>query len=135
MTAGLAIYDTMQYIRPGVSTICIGMAASAAALLLTAGAAGKRFALPHSTIMIHQPLGGVQGQATEIEIHAREILRMRDVLNDILVRHTGQPKSKIAEDTERDRFMTPDDARTYGLIDEVIVSRNGKRIAAVPTKE
>jgi ATP-dependent Clp protease protease subunit len=102
------------------------MAASAAALLLTAGAAGKRFALPHSTIMIHQPLGGVQGQATEIEIHAREILRMRDVLNDILVHHTGQPKSKIAEDTERDRFMTPEEARTYGLIDEVIVSRNGK---------
>jgi ATP-dependent Clp protease protease subunit len=127
----------MQYIRPGVSTICIGMAASAAALLLTAGATGKRFALPHSTIMIHQPLGGVQGQATEIEIHAREILRMRDVLNDILVRHTGQPKSKIAEDTERDRFMTPDEAQTYGLIDEVIVSRNGKakRIAATPTKE
>ena len=137
VTAGLAIYDTMQYIRPGVSTICIGMAASAAALLLTAGAAGKRFALPHSTIMIHQPLGGVQGQATEIEIHAREILRMRDVLNDILVRHTGQPKPKIAEDTERDRFMTPDEARTYGLIDEVIVSRNGKdkRIAATPAKE
>src|SRR6267143_3938385 len=97
VTAGLAIYDTMQYIRPGVSTICIGMAASAAALLLTAGAAGKRFALPHSTIMIHQPLGGVQGQATEIEIHAREILRVRDVLNDILVRHTGKPKSKIEE--------------------------------------
>jgi len=135
VTAGLAIYDTMQYIRPGVSTICIGMAASAAALLLTAGAAGKRFALPHSTIMIHQPLGGVQGQATEIEIHAREILRVRDVLNDILVRHTGQPKSKIEEDTERDRFMTPDESRTYGLIDEVIVSRNGKRIAATPTKE
>jgi len=135
VTAGLAIYDTMQYIRPGVSTICIGMAASAAALLLTAGAAGKRFALPHSTIMIHQPLGGVQGQATEIEIHAREILRVRDVLNDILVRHTGQPKSKIEEDTERDRFMTPDESKTYGLIDEVIVSRNGKRIAATPTKE
>ena len=146
VTAGLAIYDTMQYIRPGVSTICIGMAASAAALLLTAGAAGKRYALPNSRIMIHQGSGGfrgnapdamiqMKGQATEIEIHAREILRMRDVLNDILVRHTGQPKSKIAEDTERDRFMTPDEARTYGLIDEVIVSRNGKRLAAVPTKE
>lgn len=129
VTAGLAIYDTMQYIRPDVSTMCIGMAASAGALLLTAGAAGKRFALPNATIMIHQPLGGVQGQATEIEIHAREILRMRDVLNDILVRHTGQPKSKIAEDTERDRFMTPAEAKTYHLIDEVIVSRasNGKR--------
>jgi len=137
VTAGLAIYDTMQYIRPGVSTICIGMAASAAALLLTAGAAGKRYALPHSTIMIHQPLGGVQGQATEIEIHAREILRMRDVLNDILVRHTGQSKSKIAEDTERDRFMTPEESKTYGLIDEVIVSRDGKakRPAAALAKE
>ena len=135
--SGLGVYDTMQYVTPDVATICIGMAASAAALLLTAGAAGKRFTLPHSTIMIHQPLGGVQGQATEIEIHAREILRMRDVLNDILVRHTGQPKSKIAEDTERDRFMTPDEARTYGLIDEVIVSRDGKskRLAALPTKE
>ena len=131
VTAGMAIYDTMQYIRPDVSTICIGMAASAGALLLTAGAAGKRFALPHATIMIHQPLGGVQGQATEIEIHAREILRMREVLNDILVHHTGQPKTKIAEDTERDRFLTPEEAKTYHLIDEVISSRDGKR--AVPS--
>ena len=129
VTAGLAIYDTMQYIRPDVSTICIGMAASAAALLLTAGCTGKRFALPHSTIMIHQPMGGMQGQATDIEIHAREILRVRSVLNDILVRHTGQPQSKIEEDTERDRFMTPAEARTYGLIDEVIVARNGKSVA------
>ena len=129
VTAGLAIYDTMQYIRPDVSTICIGMAASAAALLLTAGATGKRYALPHSTIMIHQPMGGMQGQATDIEIHAREILRVRSVLNDILVRHTGQPQSKIEEDTERDRFMTPEEARTYGLIDEVIVARNGKPVA------
>ena len=129
VTAGLAIYDTMQYIRPDVSTICIGMAASAAALLLTAGCTGKRYALPHSTIMIHQPMGGMQGQATDIEIHAREILRVRSVLNDILVRHTGQPQSKIEEDTERDRFMTPEEARTYGLIDEVIVARNGKPVA------
>lgn len=128
VTAGLAIYDTMQYIRPDVSTICIGLAASAGALLLTAGAAGKRYALPHSTIMIHQPLGGMQGQATDIEIHAREILRVRDVLNDILVKHTGQPKKKIEEDTERDRFMTPQEALTYHLIDEVIVSRNGKPV-------
>ena len=128
VTAGLAIYDTMQYIRPDVSTICIGMAASAAALLLTAGTAGKRYALPHSTVMIHQPMGGMQGQATDIEIHAREILRVRSVLNDILVRHTGQPQSKIEEDTERDRFMTPEEARAYGLIDEVIVARNGKPV-------
>ena len=128
VTAGLAIYDTMQYIRPDVSTICIGMAASAAALLLTAGCTGKRFALPHSTIMIHQPMGGMQGQASDIEIHAREILRVRSVLNDILVRHTGQPQSKIEEDTERDRFMTPEEARVYGLIDEVIVARNGKPV-------
>ena len=135
VTAGMAIYDTMQYIRPDVSTICIGMAASAAALLLTAGAAGKRFALPHSTILIHQPLGGVRGQATEIEIHAREILRMRDVLNDILVRHTGQLKTKITEDTERDRFMSAQEAKAYGLIDEVIASRNGKRAATSPAKE
>jgi ATP-dependent Clp protease protease subunit len=135
VTAGMAIYDTMQYIRPDVSTMCVGMAASFGAILLTAGAAGKRFALPHSTILIHQPLGGVQGQATEIEIHAREILRTRDVLNDILVRHTGQLKSKIAEDTERDRFMTAEEAKAYGLLDEVIVSRNGKRAVAKPAKE
>ena len=135
VTAGMAIYDTMQYIRPAVSTICIGLAASFGAILLTAGAAGKRFALPHSTILIHQPLGGVQGQATEIEIHAREILRTREVLNDILVRHTGQLKTKIAEDTERDRFMTAYEAKTYGLIDEVIVSRNGKKAATTPAKE
>jgi len=134
VTAALAVYDTMQYIRPAVSTICIGMAASAAALLLTAGAAGKRFSLPRATILIHQPLGGVQGQATDIEIHAREILRLREVLNDILVRHTGQLKTKIAEDTERDRFMTAYEAKTYGLIDEVIVSRDGKRAVASPAK-
>jgi ATP-dependent Clp protease protease subunit len=135
VTAALAIYDTMQYIRPDVSTICIGMAASAAALLLTAGAHGKRFALPHSTILIHQPLGGVQGQASDIEIHAREILRIRSVLNDILVKHTSQPKERIDEDTDRDRFMTPEEAKTYGLIDEVITSRDGKRPTASAAPE
>jgi ATP-dependent Clp protease protease subunit len=128
VTAGLAIYDTMQYIRPDVSTICIGMAASAGALLLAAGAAKKRFTLPHSTIMIHQPLGGVQGQATDIEIHAREIIRMKSVLNDILVRHTGQPLEKLQVDTERDRFLTAAEAKEYGLIDEVITSRDAARI-------
>jgi ATP-dependent Clp protease protease subunit len=135
VTAALAIYDTMQYIRPDVSTICIGMAASAGALLLTAGAQKKRFALPHSTILIHQPLGGVQGQATDIEIHAREILRIKSVLNDIFVKHTGQPKGRIDEDTDRDRFMTPQEAKEYGLIDEVIVSRNGRRTTTGATPE
>lgn len=128
VTAGLAIYDTMQYIRPDVSTICIGMAASAGALLLAAGAAKKRFTLPHSTMMIHQPLGGVQGQATDIEIHAREIIRMKSVLNDILVSHTGQPLEKLQEDTERDRFLTAEEAKAYGLIDEVITSRDAARV-------
>lgn len=136
VTAALAIYDTMQYIRPDVSTICIGMAASAGALLLTAGAGGKRYALPHSTILIHQPLGGVQGQASDIEIHAREILRLKTVLNDILVKHTHQPLERINEDTDRDRFMTPEEAQNYGIIDEVIVARDG-RLAGVErsTKE
>jgi len=135
VTSALAIYDTMQYIRPDVSTICIGMAASAAALLLTAGAHGKRYALPHSTILIHQPLGGVQGQASDIEIHAREILRIRSVLNDILVKHTGQPKERIDDDTDRDRFMAPEEAKIYGLIDEVITSRDGKRPTASAAPE
>ena len=130
VTAGLAIYDTMQYIRPDVSTICIGLAASAGALLLTAGAPKKRYTLPHSTIMIHQPLGGVQGQATDIEIHAREILRIKSTLNDIMVKHTGQPLERIAVDTERDRFLTPQEAQEYGLIDLVITSRNGVKVAA-----
>ena len=120
ITAGMAIYDTMQYIRPDVSTICIGSCASMAAVLLTAGAAGKRYALPHSNIMIHQPLGGVQGQATEIEIHAREILRMRKELNGILSEHTGQPIDVIQKDTERDNFMTAEEAKEYGLIDEIL---------------
>jgi len=121
VTAGLAIYDTMQYIKPDVSTICIGQAASMGSLLLTSGAKGKRFALPLARIMIHQPLGGASGQSTDIQIQAREILRLREVGNDILCRHTGQPREKIMADTERDNFMTAEDAKAYGLIDDVIV--------------
>ena len=120
VTAGMAIYDTMQYIKPDVSTICVGSAASMGSLLLTAGAPGKRYALPHSRIMIHQPLGGVQGQASEIEIHAREILRLREELNGVLAHHTGQPIEVIAQDTDRDNFMSAEDAKRYGLIDEVL---------------
>ena len=120
VTAGMAIYDTMQYIKPDVSTICVGSAASMGSLLLTAGAPGKRYALPHSRIMIHQPLGGVQGQASEIEIHAREILRLREKLNGVLAHHTGQPIEVIAQDTDRDNFMSAEDAKRYGLIDEVL---------------
>ncbi|MBP2649575.1 MAG: ATP-dependent Clp protease proteolytic subunit [Firmicutes bacterium] len=118
--SGLAIYDTMQYIKPDVSTICMGMAASMASLLLTAGTKGKRYALPNSRIMIHQPHGGAQGQATDIEIHAREILRLREVGNDILVRHTGQPLEKIKHDVERDFFMSSEQAVEYGIIDAVV---------------
>ena len=124
VTAGLAIYDTMQYIKPDVSTICIGSCASMAALLLTSGAKGQRLALQHSTIMIHQPLGGVQGQATEIEIHAREILRLRKELNTILSKHSGQPLDVIAHDTERDNFMTAEAALKYGLIDKILERNN-----------
>ena len=120
VTAGMAIYDTMQYIKPDVSTICVGSAASMGSLLLTAGAPGKRYALPHSRIMIHQPLGGVQGQASEIEIHAREILRLREELNGVLAHHTGQPIEVIAQDTDRDNFMSAEDAKAYGLIDQVL---------------
>ena len=120
VTAGMAIYDTMQYIKPDVSTICVGSAASMGSLLLTAGAPGKRYALPHSRIMIHQPLGGVQGQASEIEIHAREILRLREELNGVLAHHTGQPLEIIAQDTDRDNFMSAEAAKAYGLIDEVL---------------
>lgn len=120
MTAGLAIYDTMQYIHPDVSTICIGSCASMAAVLLTAGAKGKRYALPHANVMIHQPLGGVQGQATEIEIHAREILRLREELNGILAKHSGQSLETIKNDTERDNFMTAQMAKDYGLIDHIL---------------
>ncbi|MBR1580383.1 MAG: ATP-dependent Clp endopeptidase proteolytic subunit ClpP [Selenomonadaceae bacterium] len=120
VTAGLAIYDTMQYIKPDVSTICIGQAASMGSLLLTAGAKGKRFSLPLARIMIHQPLGGASGQSTDIQIQAREILRLREIGNDILTRHTGQPRDKIIADTERDNFMTPEEAKAYGLIDDVV---------------
>ncbi|MBQ9478840.1 MAG: ATP-dependent Clp endopeptidase proteolytic subunit ClpP [Selenomonadaceae bacterium] len=120
VTAGLAIYDTMQYIKPDVSTICIGQAASMGSLLLTAGAKGKRFSLPLARIMIHQPLGGASGQSTDIQIQAREILRLREIGNDILTRHTGQPREKIIADTERDNFMTPEEAKAYGLIDDVV---------------
>jgi len=123
VTAGLAIYDTMQYIKPDVSTICIGQASSMGALLLAAGTKGKRFALPNSRIMIHQPMGGFQGQATDIEIHAREILRLKDTLNRILAFHTGQPIERIRQDTERDYFMSGEEAKEYGIIDEVIKER------------
>jgi len=123
VSAGLAIYDTMQFIKPDVSTMCIGQAASMGALLLTAGANGKRHCLPHSRVMIHQPLGGYQGQATDIEIHTREILKVRSQLNEILALHTGQSVEKIAEDTERDNFMSPSEAKEYGLIDTLINTR------------
>ncbi len=123
VTAGLAIYDTMQFIKPDVSTLCIGQAASMGALLLAGGASGKRYSLPHSRVMIHQPLGGFQGQASDIDIHAREILSVRERLNKILAKHTGQPLEKIQIDTDRDNFMSGDDAVQYGLIDKVLVNR------------
>jgi ATP-dependent Clp protease protease subunit len=127
VTAGLAIYDTMNYLKSPVSTICIGQAASMGALLLAAGTKGKRFSLPHSRIMIHQPIGGFQGQATDIEIHAKEILKLKDNLNGILAKHTGQTLEKIAADTERDFFMSGEDALNYGLIDEVITKVRSKK--------
>jgi ATP-dependent Clp protease protease subunit len=123
VTAGMAIYDTMQFIKPDVSTLCIGQAASMGALLLTAGAEGKRFCLPNSRVMIHQPLGGFQGQASDIEIHAKEILFLKNKLNSILSKHTKQSIKKIAEDTDRDNFMSSDESAKYGLIDQVIASR------------
>jgi ATP-dependent Clp protease protease subunit len=123
VTSGLAIYDTMNYIKSPVSTICIGQAASMGALLLASGAKGKRFSLPHARIMIHQPMGGFQGQATDIEIHAKEMLKMKDTLNKILSNHTGQPIEKIQTDTDRDFFMSGDDAKVYGLVDEVIAKK------------
>jgi ATP-dependent Clp protease protease subunit len=123
VTAGMSIYDTMQFVKPDVSTMCIGQAASMGALLLTAGAAGKRYCLPHSRIMIHQPLGGFQGQAADIDIHAKEILNIRDRVNAILAKHTGQEVDAIARDTDRDNFMSGDQAVDYGLIDKVIDSR------------
>ncbi len=124
VTAGMAIYDTMQFIKPDVSTMCIGQAASMGALLLTGGAAGKRYCLPNSRTMIHQPLGGYQGQATDIEIHAKEILQMRDRLNEILSHHSGQSADQIAIDTERDNFMSAEQSVEYGLIDQVLQERN-----------
>jgi ATP-dependent Clp protease protease subunit len=120
VSAGLAIYDTMQYIRPKVSTLCIGMAYSMGAVLLAGGTPGMRFALPHANILIHQPLGGAQGQASDIQIHAREILRTRELLNEILAKHSGQELEKVQLDTERDFFMTPEQAKTYGIIDDII---------------
>ena len=127
VTAGLAIYDTMQYIKPDVSTICIGQAASMGSVLLAAGAKGKRYALPYSRIMIHQPLGGAQGQSTDIQIQAREILRIRDILTEILKEHTGQSIETLMADTERDNFMSAVEAKNYGLIDEVIVRTAAKK--------
>ncbi|WP_301257696.1 ATP-dependent Clp endopeptidase proteolytic subunit ClpP [Eleftheria terrae] len=123
VSAGMSIFDTMQFIKPDVSTLCMGMAASMGAFLLAAGAKGKRYALPNSRIMIHQPLGGAQGQATDIEIQAREILKLRENLNKILSERTGQPLEKIQNDTERDFFMAPDEAKSYGLIDQVLEKR------------
>jgi ATP-dependent Clp protease protease subunit len=132
VTSGLAIYDTMQYIKPDVSTLCMGQCASMGAVLLSAGARGKRFALPHSRIMLHQPLGGFQGQATDIDIHAKEILRMREELDSILVHHTQQPLERIRTDTERDFFMSGPQAREYGIIDEVIMK--AERLAGIEGK-
>lgn len=127
VTAGMAIYDTMQYIKSPVSTICVGQAASMGAILLAAGAPGKRYALPHARIMIHQPLGGFQGQASDINIHAREILRMRESLNELLARHSGQKLDKIAADTERDFFMDSENARNYGIIDDIVKKKPGRQ--------
>lgn len=123
VTAGLAIYDTMQYIKPDVSTICLGQAASMGALLLTAGAKGKRYALPYARIMLHQPSGGAEGQATDIQIHAREILRLKEIANEILVRHTGQALEKIQQDTERDYYMSSEQAKEYSVIDAVVLRK------------
>ena len=123
VTAGMAIYDTMNYITPPIATVCMGRAASMGAFLLSAGQKGMRYALPNSQVMIHQPLGGFQGQATDIDIHAREILRMRETLNGLLAKHTGQPIEKIAQDTERDNFMTAEMVQAYGLVDKVLASR------------
>ncbi|HSW11119.1 MAG TPA: ATP-dependent Clp endopeptidase proteolytic subunit ClpP [Bacillota bacterium] len=125
--SGLAIYDTMQYVRPQVQTICVGLAASAAAIILAGGAKGKRFTLPHTRIMIHQPEGGARGQAAEIEIEAREIVRMRELLNTILAQHTGQPLERIARDTDRNFYMSPEQARDYGILDAILTVRPAKK--------
>jgi len=130
VTSGLAIYDTMEYIKPDVTTICMGQSASMAALLLAAGTKGKRYALPNARILIHQPMGGTQGRATDIEIHAREILKIRDSLNRILAQHTGQPLKRISKDTDRDYFMSSEGAREYGLVDKVITHREMQALKA-----
>lgn len=130
VTAGLGIYDTMQYVKPPINTICLGQAASMGAFLLAAGTKSKRFALPNARVMIHQPMGGFQGQATEIDIHAREILKIRERLNEIMAKHTGQPLERISQDTERDYFMSAEEAKRYGLIDEVI-TRPPKLLKAI----
>ncbi len=127
VASGLAIYDTMQYIRPEINTVCMGLAASMGAVLLAAGTGGKRFALPHARIMIHQPLGGVQGQAADIAIHAQEILKTREILNEILAKHTKQPLERIQKDTDRDFFMSAVDAKEYGIVDEVMYTRDAKQ--------
>ena len=127
VTSGLAIYDTMQFVKPDVATYCVGQATSMGALLLSAGAKGKRFALPHARIMIHQPWGGVQGAATDISIQAREILRLKDRINEILAFHTGQPLEKVVQDTDRDYFMSSDEAKQYGIVDEVIRGKKGAK--------
>ena len=132
VTSGLALYDTMQYIRPDVSTICIGQAASMGSLLLTAGAKGKRYSLPHARIMIHQPAGGFQGQATDIEIQAREILRIKDALDTIMAKHTGQDLERIKRDTDRDFFMSGEQAKEYGLVDDVITVRGPRKLFETP---
>ncbi len=133
VTAGLAIYDTMQYVKPDVSTICMGQAASMAAVLLASGAHGKRFALPHARVLIHQPLGGYSGQATDIDIQAREILRLREELNTMLAKHTKQPLKKIQQDTDRDYFMTGQEAKEYGIVDDVVTFRDkGRKMEVVP---
>ncbi len=134
VTAGIAIFDTMQYIKCDVSTICLGQAASMGALLLAAGTKGKRFALPHARIMIHQPLGGAQGQATDVAIQAKEILRIKEMINEILVKATGQSKEAIEKDTDRDKFMSADEARVYGLIDEVIYERKSSKAVKAEKK-
>lgn len=126
VSSGLAIYDTMQYVKPDIATYCIGQASSMACVLLSAGTKGKRFALPHSRVMIHQPIGGFYGQATDVEIHAREILKMKELLNQILSNHTGQPIEKIQRDTERDFFMSAQEAKEYGIVDEIISSKKQK---------
>jgi len=126
VSAGMAIYDTMQFTKPDISTLCVGQAASMGALLLTGGTNGKRYVLPHSRVMIHQPLGGFQGQATDIDIHAREILKTREQLNEVMARHTGQPVEKIREDTERDNFMSAEESVAYGLVDQIISERGAE---------